>query len=488
MSHILIDAACVLAIATLFVFDRGEKARTSAGLWITVAWLLIAGSRSVSMWIWGAAPVMSADRYLEGNPIDRAVLGTLTGVGIVILMRRAGTVSRVLRANAPIVCFFLYCALSVFWSEFPEVAFKRWIRGVGDFVMILIILTEAKPWTAIRRVLAWTSFVLLPLSVVLIRYYPDLGRQYSRDWELMYTGVTTQKNELGVICAILGLASVWRLLWDYRNAVGRIRLRRMLVHGFLAGTAVCLLWIANSVTASSCFVMGTLVMLFLSLPKIRSSSFVVQTVVGLTVLIPFAILFLNMSGDTIASLGRNSTLTGRTQVWERALELITHPICGSGYESFWLGQRLATMSEVQPGINQAHNGYLEIFLNLGWCGIALLAILIASGYRNVIAAFRLHQDGGLLKIALFAVAISYNFTEAGFKMMNPMWIAFLWATTRTPRVATVPSRTGRTAAALRENASDSPYALEWNSCFRPRNDGNGKPGEVTSRADPLQTV
>jgi O-antigen ligase len=217
--------------------------------------------------------------------------------------------------------------------------------------------------------------------------------------------------------------------------------------------------------------MGTLVMLFLSLPKIRSSSFVVQTVVGLTVLIPFAILFLNMSGDTIASLGRNSTLTGRTQVWERALELITHPI-----------------SEVQPGINQAHNGYLEIFLNLGWCGIALLAILIASGYRNVIAAFRLHQDGGLLKIALFAVAISYNFTEAGFKMMNPMWIAFLWATTRTPRVATVPSRTGRTAAALRENASDSPYALEWNSCFRPRNDGNGKPGEVTSRADPLQTV
>ena len=451
MNYILIDAACVLVIVGFFVLDRGGKNRTSAGLWVAIVWLLISGSRPVSMWMGGPAPVDSPDRYLEGNPIDRVVLGTLIAVGIVILIRRARAVGSVLRANAPILCFFLYCALSICWSEFPAVAFKRWIRGMGDLVMILVILTEASPWSAVSRVLARVGFVLLPLSVVLIRYYPTLGRQYSRDWELMYTGVATQKNELGVICAILGMASVGRLLWDRRSAPGKIRTRRLIAHGLLAGTAVFLLWMANSVTASTCFAMGTMVMLFLSLPRVRRNSIAVHATILLTVLIPFAILFLNMSGDAITSLGRNATLTGRTQVWERTLKLVTSPICGTGYESFWLGDRLATMSEVQPGINQAHNGYLEIFLNLGWSGIALLAIVIVAGYRNIIAACRFDREAGLLKVALFVVAISYNFTEAGFKMMSPMWILFLWATTRVPNFAAVRSRFRATATASQDN-------------------------------------
>jgi len=45
--------------------------------------------------------------------------------------------------NAPLVVFFLYCAASVFWSDFPIVAFKRWTKVLGNVVMVLVVLTEA---------------------------------------------------------------------------------------------------------------------------------------------------------------------------------------------------------------------------------------------------------------------------------------------------------------------------------------------------------
>ena len=64
----------------------------------------------------------------------------------------------------------------------------------------------------------------------------------------------------------------------------------------------------------------------------------------------------------------------------------TNRLVGTGYESFWLGDRLQKMWQADPGLqlNEAHNGYVEIFLTLGWIGLVFFGVLITSGYRNVI--------------------------------------------------------------------------------------------------------
>jgi O-antigen ligase len=82
--------------------------------------------------------------------------------------------------------------------------------------------------------------------------------------------------------------------------------------------------------------------------------------------------------------------------------------------------------------NQAHNGYLEVFLNLGWMGVALLGFLIVWGYWQVIGAFRRDQEAGRLRLAYFVVALVYNLTEAAFQVLHPVWIAFLLAVTVIP--------------------------------------------------------
>jgi O-antigen ligase len=91
------------------------------------------------------------------------------------------------------------------------------------------------------------------------------------------------------------------------------------------------------------------------------------------------------------------------------------------------------------GIQEAHNGYLEIYLNLGWVGITLLSLLLMAGYRNVIAMFGRDRQAGRIRLAFFVVAVVYSFTEAGFKMLTPVWICFLLAVTAVP-IADIPER------------------------------------------------
>ena len=89
-----------------------------------------------------------------------------------------------------------------------------------------------------------------------------------------------------------------------------------------------------------------------------------------TVALPLFALFFDTGGGAVEALGRNSTLTGRTEIWKLVLGMANNPIFGAGYESFWLGERLQKLWHYYwfP-INEAHNGYIEIYLNLGWIGV-----------------------------------------------------------------------------------------------------------------------
>jgi O-antigen ligase len=139
--------------------------------------------------------------------------------------------------------------------------------------------------------------------------------------------------------------------------------------------------------------------------------------------------------NLVASLGRDSTLTGRTTIWAGALSVVTHPLLGTGFESFWEGARLTKIWAAinEPGIQEAHNGYLEVFLNLGWVGVLLLAALIVTGYKNVTHAMRRDPRSGGVRIAMWLVVINYALTEAGFRMMSMTWISFLLVTAAVPQ-------------------------------------------------------
>jgi O-antigen ligase len=188
--------------------------------------------------------------------------------------------------------------------------------------------------------------------------------------------------------------------------------------------------LADSMTALACFALGLVVLLVVEFVRVP---FVVHALVASVIAVPAMVLFVGL-GAVLTLLGRDPTLTDRTLIWELLISLAPNTQIGAGFENFWLGPRLIRIWSLytwQP--NQAHNGYVEIFLNLGWIGIGLIAILLSVGYHTVATGLRRSPSTGNLMLAYFVVAVVYNFTEAAlFRMMTPTWIALLLAITRVP--------------------------------------------------------
>ncbi|HXD73824.1 MAG TPA: O-antigen ligase family protein, partial [Vicinamibacterales bacterium] len=291
--------------------------------------------------------------------------------------------------------------------------------------------TDPYPYAAFKRVLARTGFLLVPLSILYLKYFPSLGRVYNRwTWTSTNIGVSTDKNGLGALCLVFGLASVWRLLETGRDGEDRNH-HVLLAHGAMLVMVTWLLLKADSSTSFACLVLGSIVLVLMRRPgtvRLLTANLIVSACAAAGVI---ALMFQNLYAYAVEGLGRNTTLTGRTDIWDDLFRMADRPLLGTGFESFWLGPRAEYLwNKYYFHPNQAHNGYIETYLNLGWAGVALLVIVIIWGYRNILGSDR--GSAGSLCFALFLVALIYNLTEAAFKVMHPLWIAFLFAAAAWP--------------------------------------------------------
>lgn len=432
-----------LGILGLFYLERDPDARTSPALWISVAWTCLGASRMVSQWIGGVTRVRSPDQYLTGNPLDQAILGALLAAAMGVLIARRGQCEAVFRSNGWLLVFLLYCAASIFWSDIPWVAFKRWTKALGHVIIVLVVLTDTNPSAAIRRFFAWTGFLLIPVSVLLIAHFPGSGLEVNRvSGMVYYTGAATQKNGLGAMCLIIGLAALWRLLETIRDRSGRSRVRFLAAHGLVLVLALWLMQMSDSSTALACLALGSGLLLITTFSGGRRTAAAHAGVGALFGIALGAALLPDLYESFVGALGRRITLTGRTGMWAVLAPMNPNPWFGTGFASFWHGHRASVLWRryaFHP--NQAHNGYLETYLTLGWIGVGFLVMVIAAGYRNVIRELRRNVPAGTLKLAFLVVAVFYNVTEAAFNVMQPVWIAFLIA------IMAVPDReTGRGAS------------------------------------------
>jgi O-antigen ligase len=236
--------------------------------------------------------------------------------------------------------------------------------------------------------------------------------------------VATDKNALGHVCLVLGFFFLWDFLQTRKTEPNRARRNKMILQlGFLA-MIMWLLYMAHSSTSLVSFLVGVTVLWFLGL------RFVDRRYVG-TYLISAALAILvvesvfGVSTFVLHLLGKDATLTDRTEVWKDCLQIPINPVVGAGFESFWLGERREKMWQKwnwQP--NQAHNGYLETYLNLGVIGLlALLALLVATfckSRRELLNQF----EFGRLRMGLFVAILVYNWTESAFKGLSFVWFIF----------------------------------------------------------------
>jgi exopolysaccharide production protein ExoQ len=433
MPPLIAAALCTAGIVALIYLDRDRKNPPSPAIWLAIVWVFFGASRMPTQWLHTTNGLAgSADQYMEGSPLDRVLLSGVEIAALLVLWSRRRRVSRILRENKVIFLFFAYCLVSIVWSDFPLVALKRWTKALGNLSMVLLVLTDRNALPAVKQFFSRTGVLLIALSVLVIKYYPDYGRGYNGfTWTTFYCGVSTDKNGLGVICLIFGLAILWRMVEVFRDKDEKHRVPLLMLHGVVLGMNLWLLHMANSSTSLGCLVLGSAVLL------ITARSGRTRTVHILATLIifcgVFAYAFPEGYDSLVHLLGRNPDLTGRTDIWNDVLNIPFNPFVGTGFESFWLGERADYFwNRYYFHPNQAHNGYIETYLNLGWIGVMLLAAQFLVGYGNIVAAFRRRIPIAPFRFSLLVVATLYNMTEAAFKVMHPMWIAFLFAVIAVP--------------------------------------------------------
>ncbi len=272
----------------------------------------------------------------DGSPVDALYFGALILAGSAVLVRRRIAVVKFARNNSWLTALIIYGLVSVVWSDFPFIAFKRWIKWLGHPVMALIVLTDPSPTNALRTVLKRCAYVLVPLSILFVKYYPQYGRGFD-DWtgEAFNNGVGLNKNYLGFLCMILGLFFLWNLLLTRQIDSRRVRRQEVgLSVGFLCMIA-WLLTMPDSKTALAALVVGAAIMLVLGLRVVNGRYLGVYVIDAVLVAILAEVTF-DVYANVIELLGRDPTLTDRTVIWREALALQDRPILGFGFESFWL--------------------------------------------------------------------------------------------------------------------------------------------------------
>jgi O-antigen ligase len=326
-----------------------------------------------------------------------------------------------------LVAYLLFCLFSVAWSDDqPYVLVKRWIKELGNPIIALVLLTERRPYEALATTIKRLAFVSLPVSVLLIKYIPELGRAYASDGSPTYTGIGEQKNSLGLICLTTVLCYTWTQL--HRREPGEpLRLDH---HAILIAMLLWLMYMANSQTALLCAIVAVAVLVLATRPFVtRKPARVLTFVAVAAVACVAADATIGIKGAIIGILGRDSTLTNRTTIWNVVSSLHTNPVVGVGFMSFWSGERLAIISRAvgTGGLNQAHNGYLEQYLNLGYMGLAFIGAIIIAALLDVRRQLSTDYAPAVLRLCLILVALLYNYTEASFYGVNNMWLLLITA-------------------------------------------------------------
>ncbi|HXR47144.1 MAG TPA: O-antigen ligase family protein [Candidatus Limnocylindrales bacterium] len=406
--------------------DSKEATGVSHALWVPVIWVGIDASRPVGYWFNSTSVATDPLAAMEGSPFDRNVYLALIILGIIILVRRRIDWSSIIKLNRALIIFHLYLLISVLWSDYPLVSFKRWVKDFGTVVMILIVLTEGNPYNAIKRIFSMCTYALIPLSLLFVKYYSEIGRYYDRyEGHAYYCGITMNKNALGVLAMVSGIFLIWRLSVIWKLMPSRQRSIGILANAVVLVMCIWLLDIARSATSIACFAIATTVFIASHFKWMQTNIRQIAFYAGSLTLLSLIILITpDLRELVVKSLGRDVTLTGRTVIWDMVLSRNTNPLIGTGFGAFWVGPDAVQISQ-NWALTEAHNGYLETYLNSGLIGVVLLFGVLFSAGKNAIRHLATGTGLGNFYLALFLSGIIYNYTEATFNVSHIMGFC-LW--------------------------------------------------------------
>ena len=252
-----------------------------------------------------------------------------------------------------------------------------------------------------------TTFLLLALGGLLAAIaYPTMGVHHdvnAGDWR----GLWFEKNQMGAMMVQGALGASAAL------AAGSRRRKTMILALILCTLMVLM---SKSKTSLVCLMIVFLGSVMLTIMRRGPATAIVVLWLGVS-LGGMAAMVMWLAPELIyTALGKDPSLTGRTDIWESLMrQSAKAPLTGYGYGAFWLETSTPAnwvRHDTDWDVPTAHNGWMDILVQLGWIGIGLVASILSLATISALFRFRKVADGhwATLALAIFLlVTLSESF-------------------------------------------------------------------------------
>jgi exopolysaccharide production protein ExoQ len=316
-----------------------------------------------------------------------------------------------IRRNPAILALVALGFASVFWAESPDIVFRRMVAVAGTTLFGVVVAIRLSFYEQLK-LFRWMNRSIACVTLVLTAVSPHSVLAAVGEG-LAVRGIFMHKNHAGAAMALGFLME-----WYFKETTPLAKLvRRIALFVFFV-----LLVAANSATS--------LIAVIATIMVVSSFNFL-----HVRLRIPLPLIFalvLVAAGSALAlqdvvlqALGRNSDLTGRTELWSFVIDMIAkRPMLGYGFSGFWMGASQETLdAQNQLGWNPiyAHNGYLEILLSLGFVGLILMAYILGSGLKRLLSDPRVMRSPmGVWPLGFFIFVLVHNMGECTLVMQNSL--------------------------------------------------------------------
>ena len=325
--------------------------------------------------------ITDVEDITTSSAFNQVILALLFLVSSIILVGKREMLFSFIRKEKFLTIFLVWCFLSIFWSDYSFVSFKRLFQIITTVNVSLAILLESERSEECLMFFKIVLSAYLILSFLSILFIPGAIDPKHSTWR----GLAPSKNMLGQVCIVSII--VWYTGMRSGKFAGKI------VSFLMLCLSVLMLIGARSMTSILVVVLLCgigLLMLIDSLLKPlgigRAYSFLsIITFVAIVFTIIYVAPDLIISGP--AAVGKDITFTGRTDLWVDIFkEAQKHILLGCGFSAFWVIGNPSLMSLYTEYLwlpNEAHLGYLDLLNEIGVVGLLLFFILIIAYFKNL---------------------------------------------------------------------------------------------------------
>jgi O-antigen ligase len=336
-------------------------------------------------------------------------------MGFLILMRYIPQMIAVLVKELPFTLLLIFCGVQIFWSfaydhSVEPVILLYLTAFFGLYIAMRYSIEEQLSLVVWWVVLTWF------LSFIFVMAFPQYGAHTDAEHFGRWNGLYLQKNDFGIALTVtvVPMLALWRR-WGWIKYV-------------LGAGILYAIYASGSATA-----LASSILMILAVPTLAIFRMHSRLIVGMLLIILPIVGIIGIVGivnyqEILVALGRSPTLTGRTHLWDAAIELILmRPLHGWGLRgSFSEGSPIFTMIPWQ-GAPYAHNHWIDTTLETGLIGLTLYTLtLVRTLWRSLKYASNFNNVERLYPLVyLIILHVTLLSTQSLLTQFNSTWMFYV---------------------------------------------------------------